>query len=289
MPRGPIVITGCSTGIGRETALRLACAGHRVFAGVRREADAEALRAECVAGLEPVLLEVTDAASIEAAAKQVASALGEAGLAGLVNNAGITTGGPLEYVDLDELRRVLEVNTIAPVAVTQAFLPLLRRARGRVVLVTSIGGRIATPIIAPYSASKFALEALGDALRVELAPWGMHVAIVEPGAIATAIFGKGRSLAEQLMPSLSEEGKRRYAGMIRAVLDAFNAMEARANPPERAARAIEHALTAARPRTRYLVGGDARAQAWIARLPDRARDRVLALLLKLPGSREVGE
>jgi NAD(P)-dependent dehydrogenase (short-subunit alcohol dehydrogenase family) len=281
--RAAVVITGASTGIGRATALHLDRLGHRVFAAVRREADAQVLRSEGSERLVPILLEVTDVASIEAAAKEVAAAVGADGIGGLVNNAGIGIGGPLEYLPLDELRRQLEVNTVGPMAVTQHFLPLVRRGRGRVVFVSSIGGKISNPIIGPYAASKFALEALADALRVELAPSGLHVSVIEPGATKTAIFEKTGPAGEEALARLSAEGKQRYQAMGRAVLDAFAKMERSAVPPERVARAIEHALTAARPRTRYLVGTDARVQAllvWL--LPDRWRDALIGRLMGLP-------
>jgi len=280
-PRSAVVITGASSGIGRATALHLAKLGHRVFAGVRNPADGAALEAASpqIAGLR---LDVADAASIDAAAQRVAAELGAAGLGGLVNNAGIALGGPIEFLSLDELRRQLEVNLIGPVAVTQAFLPLIRRGAGRIVLVSSIGGRIAQPIIGPYAASKFGLEAIGDALRQELRPSKLHVAVIEPGAIATRIFEKSRPYGDDVIAKLPEEGRRLYGAMGKAVLDAFSAMERSAIPPERVALAIEHALTSARPKTRYLVGPDARIQAVLAwLLPDRARDWVIARFLGL--------
>jgi len=283
MAEGAFVVTGASTGIGRATALRLARAGGRVFAGVRKQADAESLRAEGLASLEPIFLDVGNGASIEAAAKHVADALGGEGLAGLVNNAGINMGGPLEFVDLDGLREVFEVNTVGQIAVTQAFLPLLRAAQGRIVFVTSIGGKVSGPIIGPYTASKHALEALGDALRVELAPWGLHVAIVEPGAIATEIFGKARQRKSEMIVEMSEEARRHYEGMADAVVDSFSKMEKQALAPDKVAEVIEHALTAARPKTRYLVGVDAKAQAamgWL--LPDRLFDFVKGRMFGVP-------
>ena len=165
---GAVVITGASTGIGRATALHLDRLGYRVFAGVRQEADAESIRQRSSARLSPVFLDVTAAASIQAAATLVAAEVGETGLAGVVNNAGIGLGGPLEFFPIDELRRQFEINIVGPLAVTQAFLPLIRRGRGRIVLVGSISSRRASPIAGPYNASKFALEALADALRLEL-------------------------------------------------------------------------------------------------------------------------
>jgi NAD(P)-dependent dehydrogenase (short-subunit alcohol dehydrogenase family) len=279
------VVTGASTGIGRATSLRLARAGHEVFAGVRRDADAQALRGEGLARLRPIRLDVTDAVSIRAASEEVAAATKERGLAGLVNNAGITTGGPLEYLDLGELRRVLEVNTIGPVAVTQAFLPLVRTGRGRIVFVTSIGGIFAAPIIGPYAASKHALEAIGDSLRVELRPWGIGVSIVEPGAVATEIFSKSRTLADEIIAGIGPEARERYETAARAVLDRFNGFERQALPADRVARKIEHALLSPRPRTRYLVGGDARALAFLSRiLPTRWRDALVVRAFGLAGA-----
>ena len=189
MPGGGVVVTGASSGIGEATALRLANAGFAVFAGVRREEDAEALR---LRGVRPVRLDVRDAAQVAAAAQEVRGALGPAGLVALVNNAGVVVPGPLEFVPLDKLRGQFEVNVIGQVAVIQAFLPLLRETRGRIVNISSIDGRIATPLLGPYVASKFALEGLSDALRRELRPWGIQITLIEPGAIKTRIWEKGR-------------------------------------------------------------------------------------------------
>jgi NAD(P)-dependent dehydrogenase (short-subunit alcohol dehydrogenase family) len=278
-----VVITGASTGIGHATALHLDRLGYRVFAGVRRPADADRLHAKGSERMVPVLLDVTDSGSIDAAAKTVSAEVGEQGLAGLVNNAGIVVGGPVEFLPIDELRRQLEVNTVGPVAVTQHFLPLVRQGTGRIVFVSSIGGRFSQPIVGPYCASKFALEALADALRMELAPSGIHVSVVEPGAVRTMIFEKGGRYGDQALKQLPEEGRRLYGKTTQAVLDFFAKMEKSAIPPDRVARAIQHALTATRPRTRYVVGGDARTQALLAwLLPDRARDALLSRLVGLP-------
>jgi NAD(P)-dependent dehydrogenase (short-subunit alcohol dehydrogenase family) len=278
---GTVVITGASTGIGRAAALHLARRGYR--GGVRRKADGDGLRREGSERLAPVLLDITDVASIDAAAKAISAEVGERGLAGLVNNAGIVVGGPLEFVPLDELRRQLEVNTVGPVAVTQHFLPLVRLGTGRIIFVSSVGGRFSQPIVGPYCASKFALEALADALRMELAPSGIHVSLVEPGAVKTMIFEKGGQYGDQALKQLPEEGRHLYGKATRAVLDFFAKMESSAISPDRVAGVIEHALTAARPRTRYLVGSDARMQALLAwLLPDRTRDALLARLVGFP-------
>lgn len=277
---GAVVITGASSGIGRATALRLARSGFRVYAGVRSDPDAESLRSEGLAGLAPLHLDVTDADALAAAADRVGSEVGERGLAGLVNNAGIGVGGPLEYIDLGDLRRQLEVNVVGPVAVTQAFLPLLRRGGGRVVMVGSISGRLAAPFAGPYAASKFALEALCDSLRVELAPWGLQVSLVEPGDIDTPIWDKTQRYADEAEARLPAEGRERYGEAIAHVRERLRESARNASPPSRCAEAIEHALTARRPRTRYLVGGDAVAQAWLARLlPDRLRDRLITRII----------
>jgi NAD(P)-dependent dehydrogenase (short-subunit alcohol dehydrogenase family) len=282
-PTGAVVITGASTGIGRACALRMDRMGWRVFAGVRRQQDADALVAEASARLTPVMIDVTDAASIEAAARQVAHTLGSTGLAGLVNNAGVGFGGPLEFLPIQDLRQQLEVNVVGQVAVTQAFLPLLRRARGRIVFMGSIGGRLATPFLGPYNASKFAIEAITDALRGELRPWGLHVAVVEPGSIATPIWEKSRSLADRLEREMPPEAQRLYGAHIDAIRRAVDEAEGRGIPPDAVAKAVAHALTAKRPKTRYIVGRDARIQAIAsAVLPDRLMDRVVAAQMHLP-------
>lgn len=272
---GAVVVTGASTGIGRATVVHLARLGFRVFAGVRKEADAQAIRGEGIDRLSPLSLDVTDGASLEAARQSVSAAVGESGLTGLVNNAGIAIGSPIEYLPLDELRRQMEVNLVGPVAVTQAFLPLVRKGNGRIVLVSSIGGRFTNPLVGPYVASKFALEAIADALRMELATSKIPVSVIQPGAIKTAIWEKGKPYADDMLAKLPEEGKQRYGKIAGAVVDMMATLEKQAIPPERVAKAIEHALTARRPRTRYVVGFDARMQALLAwTLPDRWKDAV---------------
>ena len=283
--RPAVVITGASTGIGEATALRFDTMGFRVFAGVRRQADADALQAKAAPNglLQPIMLDVTDAQSIASAQRTVAEALAGSGLAGLVNNAGISVVAPLELVPLDELRRQLEVNLVGPVAVTQAFLPLIRKARGRIVNIGSIGGRVSTPVLGPYSASKFAIEAITDALRIELRPWGIHVAVVEPGSIATPIWAKGQSSGDQLEQALSPEQHALYDGTIAAIRQVAREAESRGIPPDAVAKAVAHAVTSKRPKTRYLVGVDARVQALAhSVLPDRLFDSLIARMTKLP-------
>lgn len=278
-----VVITGASSGIGRASARLLAREGFHVFAGVRRDADAGAIRAEEQTGMVPLHLDVTDPASIAAARETVEKAAGADGLAGLVNNAGIGVAGPLEFLPPAELRRQLEVNVVGPLAVTQVFSPLLRRARGRIVHIGSSSGYLSMPLVGPYCASKFALEALADAQRLELQPFGIHVSLVQPGAIATPIFDKSNAHADALLETLPEETARLYGPVIAAIRKGVAEQVGRARPPETVARAVLHALRAARPRARYKVGADAWIE-WLlaAWLPDRLRDRVLTRFLGLP-------
>jgi NAD(P)-dependent dehydrogenase (short-subunit alcohol dehydrogenase family) len=278
------VVTGASTGIGEACALRLDRMGFRVFAGVRKDADAERLR-QRTPSLAPLFIDVTDAASIAAARERVAAAVGERGLAGLVNNAGIAVGGPLEFMPIAELRRQIEVNVIGHVAVTQSFLSLLRMGRGRIVNIGSIAGRLATPFLGPYAASKFALEAISDALRIELRPWGIGVSLVEPGSIATPIWEKSQAKADEMKKQMTSEAHALYDAAIAAVLKVADETGRRGVPADEVAKAVAHALTAKRPKTRYLVGFDARVQAALAAVvPDRLRDGLIERQLRLPRS-----
>ena len=278
-----VVITGASTGIGRACALHLDTLGLRVFAGVRKQADAEALRAKASPRLVAIALDVADALSISTAASAVAGAVGEAGLDGLVNNAGVVVTGPVEFLPLPELRRQLEINVIGQVAVTQAFLPLIRVARGRIVNMGSIAGRLATPFSGAYGASKFALEALTDALRLELAPWGISVSIIEPGAVATPIWEKGRKSGEAMLAAAPPEALVLYGESIEAFKKTSEHAARHAADPMDVARAVEHALTTAKPKTRYVIGGRARIGAAMALLmPDRMRDTMVAKAMRLP-------
>ena len=275
-----ILITGASTGIGEACALWLDRAGYRVFAGVRRTADGDRLRQAASPRLVPIAIDVTDESSIRAAGAEIDHLTGADGLHGLVNNAGIAVVGALELVPIADLRRQLEVNVIGQIAVTQALLPPIRRARGRIVMMGSIGGLMATPFLGPYSASKFALEALTDSLRVELQPWGIHVAIVEPGSIATPIWGKSESSAGRA--TVAPDGAE-YTAAMEALRHAAAATGRRGAPPSLVAQAVVHALESAKPKTRYLVGRDAKVRAVLVRLiSDRLRDRLITRTLKLP-------
>ncbi len=271
------LVTGASTGIGRATALLLDSLGWRVFAGVRKEADAASLREAASDRLEPVMIDVTDEGSIHAAAQRVDEATGADGLAGLVNNAGVVLAGALEALPIEELRKQLEVNVIGQVAVTQAMLPAIRRATGRVVFLSSIGGRVALPFMAPYNSSKFPIEAIADSLRQELRPWGIEVVVIEPGSIATPIWEKGASDAERIRDGMSPETQELYGSRFSAIRDMALETGRGGLAPERVAEVIADALTAKRPRTRYLVGGDAKIRARLRQLlPDRVFDRLVA-------------
>src|SRR5256714_6526089 len=205
---GGVLITGAATGIGEATALRLGEAGFRVFAGVRKPEDGDRLRAAGVTVVQP--LDVTKSEDIEAAVGTVEQALDGAPLRGIVNNAGIGIGGPLEALALDDFRRTIEVNTTAQLAVTKAFLPLLRKSKGRIVNMSSIGGRVAQPFAGPYIVSKFALEAVSDVLRVELHEWGIDVVAIEPGTIATPIWEKSSQEADRVLDGLTPEQRELY-------------------------------------------------------------------------------
>ncbi len=281
--RGPVVITGASSGIGAACATYLAKRGFQVFAGVRREIDGESLKARSSDELTTLIIDVTDDASIKAAVEAVAAAVGDRGLAGLVNNAGIIKPGPIEFQAIADLRTQLEVNVIGQVAVTQALLPLIRRGHGRIVHMGSIGGRISAPMQGAYSASKFAMEAVTDSLRMELKQWGIPVSLIEPGAIDTSIWDKGLAEADDLEQALDERAHQLYDGQIAAIRKLTEKIARDAVPPIEVARAVSHALTSNKPKTRYLVGRDARLQAVLARvLPDRQRDWLVARTIGMP-------
>ena len=273
--RGAVLITGSSTGIGRACALRLDRAGFRVFAGVRKPEDGEEVRAQASERLEPVLCDVTDPEQIAAAAERVREATGGL-LAGLVNNAGVVVPGPVEGIRVDDLRRQLEVNVVGQVAVTQAFLAMIRAARGRVLFMSSVGGRGGLPFLSAYNASKAAISSVGDSLRQEMQPLGVEVSIIEPGAIATPFWDKGEAEAPELLAALGDELQEVYGDRLERMRALSAKTGARGQPPESVAEAVEHALTAARPKPRYLVGLDAKIQGTAMNLlPSRLFDRVV--------------
>jgi NAD(P)-dependent dehydrogenase (short-subunit alcohol dehydrogenase family) len=280
---GAVVVTGASTGIGRATALLLDERGYRVFAGIRKEADADELRRRGSDRLTPVTLDVTQADQIESAREQVAEAVGDGGLAGLVNNAGVGGGGPIEFMELDELRSTLEVNLIGQVAVTQAFIPLLRKAKGTIVFIASIGGRVAGPFMSPYNTSKFAIEAVGECLRHELRPWEIEVVVVEPGTIDTEIWRKGSDLLRERVEQLPEDARRLYGRQFSWLGEMLNEADSRGISPRKVAEVIHKAIASDKPKHRYLVGTDAKIGARLkGTLPDRTFSKLAERQMKMP-------
>lgn len=273
------LVTGASTGIGRATALRLDAAGWKVFAGVRKDDDAAALREAGSGRIAPLLLDITNAEQIAAAATRI-EAEAEGGLGGLVNNAGIAVPGPLETLPLEELRRQIEVNLVGHVAVTQAMLPAIRRARGRIVFISSIGGRIAFPLTGAYHAAKFGIEAVGDVFRQELRPWGISVSIVEPGSIDTPIWQRIDDEADGIGDRDDADQETLYGGAIASYRKVVKQLAERGIPPDKVAAAIERALTSSRPRSRYLVGLDVKLQTRAkAVIPTPAFDWIVARMI----------
>jgi NAD(P)-dependent dehydrogenase (short-subunit alcohol dehydrogenase family) len=270
VPSGIVLVTGASSGIGEATALHLKELGFDAVAAVRKDEDAERLAGR---GLRTVRLDVTDTDSIAAAREEV----GDGPLAGLVNNAGIAVAAPLEFLPLDQLRHQLEINLIGQLAVTQAFLPALRAGRGRIVNVSSIGGRVALPLVGAYNASKFALEAVSDSLRRELRPHGVDVIVIEPGGVKTPIWRKGDELASELAAGMPPDAERLYGRQIEALRKQTVKIATQTGiEPRVVAEAIGQALTSKRPRARYLVGRDAKVRRTVAEvLPARAMDRLV--------------
>ena len=276
-----VVVTGASTGIGRAAALRLDREGWRVFAGVRKPADGEALAKAASGRLTPVELDVTDEAQIARVFEQVADSAGTDGLAGVINNAGVGMGGPVEYLPLARWRTQFEINVFGQVAVTKAAMPLLRVAQGRIVFIGSNSGRVATPLMAPYSSSKFAVEGLADALRMELHGTGIEVVVIEPGAVKTDIWEKGRAQVEELERELPPEAFDRYRTMIDAIRKGIEMQDKGGVPAEKVADAVMAALTSKHPRSRYQVGIDAKVSVALSRvMPHRAMDAVLRRVMR---------
>jgi NAD(P)-dependent dehydrogenase (short-subunit alcohol dehydrogenase family) len=270
MPR--VLVTGAARGIGRATTLRLAASGWDVIAGVRRAEDGEALVQEAPQRITTVELDITDDERVTAVAQSLPPDLDA-----VVNNAGIVVGGPIEAVPLQELRRQLEVNVIGQASVTQAVLPRLRRSRGRVVFVSSLSGRVATPMFGPYNASKFALEGMADALRLELAPWGIRVALVEPAQTDTDLWRNADADLNESIGLLSPEHRSLYAKHIEGFRKSIPRSQRAASPVDGVAAVIEKALTDKRPRARYVVGRSARIQAFLS---DVTPTRVLDVMLR---------
>jgi NAD(P)-dependent dehydrogenase (short-subunit alcohol dehydrogenase family) len=271
MSKGTILVTGASTGIGRACALRFAELGYRTFAGVRKMPDGDSLAAESSRRIVPVYLDVTSSKSIANAV----AALADQRLAGLVNNAGIASLGPLELLPIDAWRKQFEVNVIGLVAVSQACIPLLRQSKGRIINIGSIAGRSALPGSGAYDATKFAVEALTDVLRMELSPWGIAVSLIEAGAVATPIWEKSQREVDELKNRVAPEQYALYNGLMTAVREEIAESNRTAVPVTTVVKAVVHAMTTRKPKTRYLIGTDVRFWLLLNWLPDRWRDRLI--------------
>ncbi|MBE9051866.1 SDR family NAD(P)-dependent oxidoreductase [Nostocales cyanobacterium LEGE 11386] len=274
--KNTVVITGASTGIGAACALLLDQLGYFVFAGVRKDSDAQILKQKASPRLNPIFLDVTDAESIEYAVETLTNAVGDSGILGLVNNAGIAVPGPLELLPIAEFQQQMQVNVTGQLAVTQGFLGLLRQGKGRIVNMGSISGRSAAPFLGAYNASKFALEGLTDVMRMELRPWGISVSIIEPGAIATPIWEKSFTQMDTARQNLPQSAENLYGSAMSAVRQKVGILASQGISPELVAQAVVHALTAKRPKTRYVVGQDAKIAVLLKYLlPDQVYDRVM--------------
>ncbi|QDX26934.1 SDR family oxidoreductase [Sphingomonas suaedae] len=272
------VVTGASSGIGAATARELAMAGYHVLAGVRRSEDADALQAT---NLEPIMLDITDEAAIAALVQRIDADPERRPLGALVNNAGVAINAPLEAYKLDALRRLFEVNLFGHVAMIQALLPALIESRGTIVNISSVGGKVAMPTYGPYAGTKFALEAISDSLRREVAPLGVRVVVVEPGAITTGMLKQVGGRGAKVVDAMTPIHRDRSAALMHAVVAQAEASVASGAPPEEAARIIAHAIISPRPRTRYTVGRGTGMIVKLTRLvSDRVLDRILAANLK---------
>ena len=271
------VITGASTGIGAATARELARRGFHVLAGVRRDRDADAIRAP---GIEPLIIDITNADHIRALATRVQGDPQGRAVRALVNNAGIGVNVPVEAFAIGEWRRLLEVNFFGHIAVIQALLPALIRSKGRVVNISSVGGKIAMATYGPYAGTKFALEAVSDSLRREIAPSGVQVVVVEPAAVRTKIGDRAIARAQEVASTMTPEQSERYGRLVEAITaQAASAMESGLSA-DAAAKVIAQAVTARKPRTRYTIGREAALLPLLTTLPDRMLDCILAAALR---------
>ena len=283
-PKKAVVITGASSGIGRAALVRMVQSGWRVFGAVRKAQDGDRLRSDFGASITPLILDVTDRASVKAGAEAVSSELHESGLDGLVNVAGVGKVRPVEYMCQDGLREIFDINVFGQIAVTQAFLPLLRTTRGRIVNITSVGAHIAIPFGSLINASKSAFGILSDTLRLELHPFGIQVSVIEPGAIKTPAVDKTLGDVEAVIRSLPADGAAQYGEMLRAFARRAYEREMNGSSPDVVAQAIHHALTATQPRTRYRVGKHATLLPFLAAvLPDRLLDKIRFRIVGMPG------
>ncbi len=274
--KNTIVITGASTGIGAACALLLDKLGYFVFADVRKQEDWEKLQEQASSNLKPIFLDVTESASIESAVKTVTNLFGDSGILGLVNNAGIVVSSPLELLPIAEFKKQMDINVTGQLAVTQGFLGLLRQGQGRIVNMGSISGRSAAPFMGAYNASKFALEALTDVMRMELKPWGISVSIIEPGAIATPIWQKSFMQVDTARKNLPQSAETLYGEAMNAVRQQVETIASGGISADIVAQAVVQALTAKQPKTRYVVGKDAKIAVLLKYLlPDQVYDRVM--------------
>lgn len=285
MDKGAVLISGASAGIGKATALLLDGLGYTVFAGVRSAEAGKDLQKESSSRLLPIILDITKPDCIYEAEQTVTQSLGTSGrLLGLINNAGIVIGGPIEFLAIDAFRQQMEVNVIGHIAVTQAFLPLLRKASGRIINVSSVAGHFALPYSGAYACSKFALEGLSDALRRELKSWRIPVILIRPGAVRTTIWDKsfieGQRLAEQMTP----QAKELYGAKLDAMEQVMRRGQKNGIEVERVAQVIRKALEAPRPKTRYPIGPDAFLAELSLLLPDWIKDWLIVKVMekKLP-------
>ena len=278
-----VVITGASSGIGRSSAGRMVQSGWRVFATVRKTQDGDQLRYDFGTSVTPLIMDVTSQSSVTAAVEQVAPLLQDSGLDGLVNVAGVGKVRPVEYMTQGDLQQIFDINVFGQIAVTRAFLPLLRTARGRIVNISSVGAHIAIPFGSLINATKSAFGILNDTLRLELHPFGIHVSVVEPGAIKTPAVGKTLGDIEAVIRSLPPKGVAQYGDMLRVFARRAYEREMNGSSPDVVAQAIYRALTVARPRTRYRVGKHATLLATLAAfLPDRLLDPLRFRIAGMP-------
>ena len=271
-----VVVTGASRGLGRSVALELARRGFSVFAGVRRQQDGNALVDAASGVVRPILLDVTSGESIDAAALEVQRTTSGNGLTGLVNNAAVFLLGPFEQTPLEVIDNLFRVNVLGVISATQRFLPLLRQARGRIVNISSVNGRLSVPFTSFYSASKFALEALSDSLRVELQPWGIAVSVIEPGATRTDIRSRALVQWTECRAALAPEEQAVYEAPFAKLRQLVAQVDPTAADHEYVVQAVHDALTAETPHSRYLAGPDTAQFMQLAALPDVERDAALA-------------
>lgn len=273
-----VIITGASSGIGAATARELARRRFHVLAGVRRDQDADAIRGP---GIEPLIIDITNPDHIRALANRVHGDPQGRVVRALVNNAGIGVNAPVEVFAIDEWRRLFEVNFFGHIAVTQTLLPALIRSEGRVINISSVGGKIAMATYGPYAGTKFALEAVSDSLRREIAPFGVQVVVIEPGAVRTKIAGRAIATANEVASNMTPEQSQRYGGLVQASTAQAASFTDSGLSADAAAKVLAKAVTARKPRTRYTIGRTTAVMTLLARiLPDRTLDRVIAAALR---------